>query len=603
MVAYKCGQCRTELESDLKLAGKTDPCPRCGHANQVPQKQETPPDQTSPGIILAVAVVLGIGGYYWWSSPNSKSTPKSQASLIPLLSSEVQPPLPPSGPIEIKVDPEVDERLFLLRVLDDLYHQFPSAQSDPKVIESELGRLRFQGTKFKLYIKNKNLGGSLADLYDDFVAAVDAYGEFLATIDRIERTAVHQAERDAAETGFEAGLKGGSVAADAYNQGRSGGDSAALGILVTVASGAFDFYQKNQQLQEAKEQAAMQAIKIFKDKISTNQAQLEVVAADLTSKYGWKKGETGFGDEVEETQMAKFSTEKNTQAVTQLLTQRLASRPRDPIFQAWFIQNIGIPMTQESATMVKLAEVSVQCADLVPEGTIYDSYRLRFLYEAGDIANRAFSADFPTGGIYSGRPNPTAAFAVQVWDACLRYGSDPSGEIRERRAWALGANGDLRAALAQAQEVIRLRGQTQRFAYHYACIQSRLGNAEAAYQWLDYAIKLGFNRTTDIKANPDLAFLRSSKAADFEQLVAIKYDWHPHWGLLNDDIVFTNDSNFALTNMTLEVRLEQDGRRWSLNLNADVIAAGQTYTWENVVSIPGGRLTDKNVTLSCDQNR
>ena len=36
MIKYKCVRCQTKLETDKLLAGKTEPCPSCGHVNRIP---------------------------------------------------------------------------------------------------------------------------------------------------------------------------------------------------------------------------------------------------------------------------------------------------------------------------------------------------------------------------------------------------------------------------------------------------------------------------------------------------------------------------------------------------------------------------------------
>src|ERR1700722_7294935 len=55
--------------------------------------------------------------------------------------------------------------------------------------------------------------------------------------------------------------------------------------------------------------------------------------------------------------------------------------------------------------------------------------------------------------------------------------------------WASGPC-RLKDALAIAQEVSGLRGNTPEFAYNFACLQSRLGNTDAAFDWFNKAIAL-----------------------------------------------------------------------------------------------------------------
>jgi len=71
-----------------------------------------------------------------------------------------------------------------------------------------------------------------------------------------------------------------------------------------------------------------------------------------------------------------------------------------------------------------------------------------------------------------------------------------------------------------------------------------------------------------------------------------------------DDIWLKNTSAVTISNVEFTVNIATDDRAWNpIVLKAPGIWPGQTYTWPNVVNIPGGRF-DRNATsgnLSCDQ--
>jgi len=334
----------------------------------------------------------------------------------------------------------VDEKLFLLRMLDDLYKQIPSASTGAKATQTKLGQLRHFSKKVHMYIERRKLDDSLATLFGDYVKAVDAYSDFLANIGKIERDAVAKAERDAVNTGFDAGRRGGSAAAIANNQGYSKGDSAAIGILAAIISAVADSYEKDRELQEVKRQAVRRAARDVQDKLSTFQARAELTAAELTRKNSWKKGEAGFDEEKEDEELRRLSANRNWKGYWKIRNKRGERRPRDPFTKAFLARSYvsSFRSKGETSKMIYCARECVQSARLVPAGDIYDPYRLRFLRSAGDIANGAFSTELRKKGFFCGNKNAAAAYAVQVWDSCLKYGRDPTGDIRERRVLGIG---------------------------------------------------------------------------------------------------------------------------------------------------------------------
>jgi hypothetical protein len=132
---------------------------------------------------------------------------------------------------------------------------------------------------------------------------------------------------------------------------------------------------------------------------------------------------------------------------------------------------------------------------------------------------------------------------------------------------------------------------------------SRSGDASKSLQWLKRAIALGYSNIAGVKRDPDLVFLQRETPTEFAGCTQVKFKWQMVYGFFNDDIVLTNDSAFALTNVAFDVRLQQDSQTWTPTLKADGILPGEKYTWRNVVSIPGSRITQSSAVIACDQNR
>ena len=508
--------------------------------------------------------------------------------------------------LEIKPAKNVDEKLFLLRMLEDLQGQIPSASTNAKATQTKLGQLRHFAKKVHMYVKQRKLDDSLATLFGNYVEVVDAYTDFLANIGRIERDAVAQAERDAMETGFDAGLRGGSMAAMANNQGYSRGDTAAIGIFTAIISAVVDSYQKDQKLQAVKRQAVARASRDVQDKFSTFRAQAELTATELTRKNGWNKGEAGFDEEKENNELQRLVANRNWKAYWKIQHKRNERRPRDPFIKAFVAQSSAsfLKSKEKTGDMLDCAKACVRSARFVPEGSLYDPYRLHFLRLAGNIANRASYIEIRGRGLRGGTKNATVAYAVRVWDACLKYGRDPTGEIREQRAWALGASGNIKDAVKQYTEVHHLRGKTLLYAYNYACLLSMSGETDRAFEWLAYAVKtLGWRDISHVKTDPDLAAMRKAKRKEFNDLVSVKYRWSIYFGLFNDDIIMYNDSAFTITNVVLSAKIVQGSKVWTPALKVKSVAPGSSHKWVNVVSIPGSKMDKTSSTLSCDQNK
>ena len=80
---------------------------------------------------------------------------------------DAQVELPQAAPATQPSQPAlaVDERLFLLRALDDLDHQSPSPDLDEQTLQARLIQLQQQVLKMRAHIQQRHLDDSLDDLY------------------------------------------------------------------------------------------------------------------------------------------------------------------------------------------------------------------------------------------------------------------------------------------------------------------------------------------------------------------------------------------------------------------------------------------------------
>ena len=248
------------------------------------------------------------------------------------------------------------------------------------------------------------------------------------------------------------------------------------------------------------------------------------------------------------------------------------------------------------------ANQCLAAACLVPSGDIYDNYRVRCLWAAGDIANRASYKEIghqSWGSAY----NETAAQAVQVWKTCLKYSSDPTGECREQMAWVLMCSGNLNEAKNVADSVSSLRNKSSQFAYNMACLESDLKNTETSIQWLEYAIRtLGFCDIAHVKTDPDLDAVRTAQKSRFDEITTVRWTCGIGFGFFNDDVIVTNNSAFWLTHVVFNGTVSANSNSQRIPpLNADQIAPGHAHLWVDAITVrSGSTLTG---SLSSDQNR
>jgi hypothetical protein len=121
--------------------------------------------------------------------------------------------------VTIKIEPStlIDERLFSLRLLETMYEQWPADLRDPKQFAEAVADARFTAQRHRNHINDRNLGADLANLYGDYIASLDGYTQFLASIGKIEARAADQPNQDALASGYNAGFNGATAHSIAKN--------------------------------------------------------------------------------------------------------------------------------------------------------------------------------------------------------------------------------------------------------------------------------------------------------------------------------------------------------------------------------------------------
>ncbi len=547
-------------------------------------------------IILCFAAVSLIGAALY-------IRPEHRASGSVATSTLFSRPAPDVPPVIVAPVANIDERLFLVRLLEELYSEWPTNVSQPQEIQKSLGELRHRANRHYQDIKDRKLDGTIESLYSDYVSAIDVYVGFLASIGKIQSDAVARSEKESAESEFKAGYAGGTVGAQMSDNGSSGFDSVLGGAAVSLISYLWDDYNMGKARDADKQRALESAAKDIQNKLSNYIAISQNAAIKLEKQYVWGKGEAGFDESSQQAERRQSLTKANDIAgLLQIAEMESKIRPRDPFIRYRKAYYASCDNRSKPSEMLSAAKQCVEAASLVPEGRIYDEYRGWFLYAAGDIANRASSKEIGDRS-WATANNSTAAYAVRLWDECLKFTpNDSTGEFGERRAWALMQSGHLKEALEQARSVEKLRQNTRRYSYNLACLLSALDAPEEAYKWFNHAVRdLGYNSIVAAKKDPDLEKMRRSKKNEFDALVAVNCTWSVDYGFMNDDLLLQNNSAFPITHVVLTARITPN-RSEAPKLKADLIKPGEVFRWPNSLSVPGSKIdSTSTVSISSDQ--
>lgn len=484
-----------------------------------------------------------------------------------------------------------------------MYQQWPADASNAADFTAATADLRQQAIKYRQHALDSDLDKELSELYSDFLGALDAYVHFFVAIDRIEQSALAQAQQDSFESGYAAGQVGGQTFGAMAAGDYSSSEAAGAAVIVGMISYALESWQRSEARDHAKEQLVAEEARKTSDKVYEALLRAQNLSLRLAERHGWAKGEVGFDLSSEHVaRVAELSERDDFNGLLLVAKEQAALRPRDPFarlseeFFSSLAKNAG------SSILVEGAKNCLEAANWVPKPAVYDPFRFQCVGVAAVFASAARDQEM-LSGVEPFGSTATGRFAVELWRKLREYEpADPAGICREGLAFALMRVNRLEEAKSLAAKIASLRGASDSYRYNMACLHSRTGDLAGALRDLRQAIRGGAIEIQYVKQDPNLLALRRDMKREFDELTSVKWRWSIVWGLLNDDIVVTNDSKFPLTNVVVDVRLEQDGKVWSPRLTTDVIGLGETRKWENAVSIPGRKITRSSAQLGCDQN-
>lgn len=521
-----------------------------------------------------------------------------------------QPPGPTpvdDAPIRIETSPRVDERLFLIRALEGLYSEWPLPPGDPAVFRTQVAVLRRRAALHAAHVDARQLDPSIAKLFRDCAELLNDYDEALAGVARAEREAIDEVKQRRSRDVADAKARGGegSAPGDARKD-PPGAGATAVGAGSSPIVHILNSFTRAAALGETKRALTEPIARAYAARASETLAHARATTGMLAREHGWEPAEVGFDTSPEETQELAAAIERGDfRRHARILEGISHRRPRDPLLLGLLARTTAAslgPSARPDALM-RQSDACLDAASLVPEGLFYDGYRAAFVADAARLAGAAAVAEIGDKGWISA-PVPSAPRAVRLWRTHLAYDElDASGADRAELAWALAMAGRRQDALAEAFQIATLRRDDVTYLYPLACLLSLEGRIDESFALLRHAIEsCGFYDIAGLKSDPDLAAVRSKKAAEFADLTRVKHDWEIDRGIFSDDICLTNKSAFPITNVKFKVTVDSEGHgTWSRTFEAVAIFPGETHRWNTRITSRGKAAESKGV-LTVDQD-
>jgi len=472
------------------------------------------------------------------------------------------------------------ESLFLIHALGDTYDQWPTARQQSRQLAAWISGTTQRTSRLRAHMQVAKLDPDLVVLYEDCLKLVNAFEGYLSNLGAIEQQAREQSGTDALDS-ILAGVQTASQAEeDALRRGagrdRASNDGAAAGLF----EGFKEAYSRSQRRNATQEAAVEQEQRKLTSVWIETMSRASAVVEKFTKEYEWTPGEAGFDG---------FQS--------QYLIDYVKRRPRDPFVN---VRYATTPVNDASpADILKDAEMCVIAADLVPAGTVYDQFRVEFLWRASDLAVTAASVETPS---YGAEPSASGARALQLAEKYLAADSQDSfGRGHALLARALAMSHRYTDAIAAANIARRNWEHDANFQYRYAKLMSLTNQLDLAGDWLAASYKSGMNDISHVRTDPDLSSFRLGRMERYNQLTTVKLTYTIDPGSLWDDVLVSNESPFDLTNVQMRIRIRKEQRTWDRDIKCETIKSGQTCKVEGLS--PGTRGYDgATATYTCDQS-
>ena len=502
-------------------------------------------------------------------------------AVIPLALAVFGPVWPSVG----RCQDAVDEDLFTLHTLQDLYFSWPDGSGGTDSLVSRLRRIDATLSRLKAAATVRQADTNLLGSIEDFRSRVRAYEQYLRSVGAIHEQTRIAAGNDAVQS-IQRAYKIGVAAGDwASQSGYTEGQSAGTAGLVAFGTALLDSQQRSQE-RAANQQARLDAAnntlrRECEDLFNQTKARI----SQLSSQKNWPTGTAGLDG---------FTAPSWTTIINR--------RPNDLFAK---VRRAAIPGENETMDAVLAdAQVCVTAARQVPAGDAYDEFRGRFMATAVDRAAHAAVGGLKDG-CYSHAPSKHAKEAAAIVREFMTLSAADSSFGNYHLARILAASGDVPRAI-DAANAVDPSHRDIRFKFIYAKLASMAGDSKCSLDWLRAAFASGHEMVQHARTSPDFKNLRDTFPNEFLELTTVKSTWSIGWGfrINNDTVKLTNNSAFPLTNVALVPKVTCPGYAdWSQRLTCARIEPGESVTWE--VGVAGISARGDNyrstATLYCDQ--
>jgi tetratricopeptide (TPR) repeat protein len=483
-------------------------------------------------------------------------------------------------PTEIAAAQGVDEVLFLVRLLENVYDEANyvwmrfGAGLECEMIDDSV--------KDELYVARRNLDQAATSLFADLVATmrgnVELAEELLPTF-----KAIRQSHESAWHTALMQSV-----------QRVFGGGQTGWGDLVHW----WETFGQANKASESSEAQIKQSIRRFETQVEPINARIKSLVIELAERHRWKRGEFGWDLPLEQEQQIRQATASgDVVTVLPLLDRIRRRRPRDPFAEKRYLQAAACQTDLSARELEDIASALRKAVRLIPNNEIYDPIRADYLQIAGAVAVQACVKQCD-GQAWSS--TALSAFAVHTYEARDEYAPfQVELAVQTGYAAALAMDGQFEAALRVLDQL--QPGDGTQLLFFRAQLLSRLDRPTESLACLKQLFaEQAVCNLRSIRDDPQLANLRHCLPEQFDELTAATTQYCYDWGIFYDDLVITNDSCFPLTNVVVRGRVRgTTGMTADLDLRVEQIGSRQTHRWEWVASV--GEPKSLKLTLSCDQ--
>ncbi|HEY1066738.1 MAG TPA: hypothetical protein VGE52_11535, partial [Pirellulales bacterium] len=501
----------------------------------------------------------------------------SQATLDlpPTISSPSATPAPPEA-FSLALAADADEALFYVRYLEVLLASEALVQADKSDMPEIAYAMRRNLAQTAEAVHAAALDPAVAEMYAEGEALLKSILDGLMDLGLLERNyeiaAAAQSQATAVRATESAATTGGGLLLGGADPWTAGGAAVVQAALVGLEHSA-----QADRLEARREAEVRRRVDELALDVARRRSRFQTAAEELAERRGWTRVEVGFLErEPRATRLEAAQAAGDFVAVDALLDELIRSRPRDPFLLC------GCGRTRIAQAEALAESQNPRCADeydraaadfrraaeRAPAGRRHDPFRVACL--------SAFAHSLNLASYHRRVPR---SLAVAVCDAALALDpADASGELRGLRAEALARAGRAVEGAAAFEELIPVLGRRGDVLYTAACLRSLAGDPDGALAALREARRLGVRDVRGIRRDFDLDAVRAAHPQEFAELVLPKWEWRIEYGVLQNDVVVVNASDFDFTGVLLEVSVaSKSGPTQRELLWVDRLAAGATH--------------------------